>query len=153
MEDKTVVTTPPPPPSEVKIRTMRSDIESMMRSGGGAPSFQNVSVTGLSMEKEFKPPTTFVADADARPPRPHRRCRRTHAAAARASRLTGRRSVRRSRMPSSGQRSYPEADRRHSWRSSRSAVVGYFAYTYIHKIKNPCASRQMTVRRRMLFLL
>jgi hypothetical protein len=57
MEDKTVVTTAPPPPSEVKIRTMRSDIDSMMQSGGGAPSFRNVSVSGLSMEKKFKAPT------------------------------------------------------------------------------------------------
>jgi hypothetical protein len=60
MEDKTLVNTPPPPPSEVKIRTMRSDIESMMQSGGGAPSFQNISVSGLSLEKEFKAPTDFV---------------------------------------------------------------------------------------------
>lgn len=55
MADKTVITTAPPPPSEVKIRTMHSDIDSMMKSGGGAPSFQNVAVLGLSMEKNFKP--------------------------------------------------------------------------------------------------
>ena len=60
MEGKTVVTTAPPPPSEVKIRTMRSDIESMMQSGGGAPSYRNVSVSGLSLDKEFKAPTNFV---------------------------------------------------------------------------------------------
>jgi hypothetical protein len=60
MEDKTVVNTPPPPPSEVKIRTMRSDIESMMQSGGGAPSYQAVPVSGLSLDKNFKPPTNFV---------------------------------------------------------------------------------------------
>lgn len=60
MEDKTVVTTAPPPPSEVKIRTMRSDIESMMQSGGGAPSYRNVSVAGLSLDKESKAPTNFV---------------------------------------------------------------------------------------------
>lgn len=47
-----VLTSAPPPPAEVKIRTMRSDIESMMRSGGGAPSFQNVAVSGLSLERE-----------------------------------------------------------------------------------------------------
>ena len=60
MQDKTVVTTAPPPPSEVKIRTMRSDIDSMMKSGGGAPSYQNVSISGLSLEEKFKPPTTFI---------------------------------------------------------------------------------------------
>jgi hypothetical protein len=51
MEDKTLVVTAPPPPSEVKIRTMRSDLESMRKSGGGAPKFQNVTVSGLSLEK------------------------------------------------------------------------------------------------------
>ena len=40
----------PPPPSEVKVRTMRSDLESMTRSGGGAPRFENVAVTGLTMQ-------------------------------------------------------------------------------------------------------
>jgi len=53
--DKTVVNTPPPPPLEIKIRTMRSDIDSMMKSGGGAPVFQDVAVSGLSMEKEYIP--------------------------------------------------------------------------------------------------
>jgi hypothetical protein len=52
---KVMTKAPPPPPSEVKIRTMRSDIDSMMRSGGGgSPSFQNVAVSGLTMEKEYK---------------------------------------------------------------------------------------------------
>jgi hypothetical protein len=60
MEDKTVITTAPPPPSEVKIRTMRSDIDSMMKSGGGAPTYRNVSITGLSLDEKFKVPTTFV---------------------------------------------------------------------------------------------
>jgi hypothetical protein len=49
---KVLTSAPPPPPAEVKIRTMRSDIESMMRSGGGAPSFQNVAVSGLSLERD-----------------------------------------------------------------------------------------------------
>jgi hypothetical protein len=49
---KVLTSAPPPPPAEVKIRTMRSDIESMMRSGGGAPSFQNVAVSGLTLERE-----------------------------------------------------------------------------------------------------
>jgi len=60
MDDKTVVNTPPPPPSEVKIRTMRTDIDSMMRSGGGAPSYQAISVSGLSMDKNFTAPTNVV---------------------------------------------------------------------------------------------
>jgi hypothetical protein len=55
--NKVFANAPPPPPLEVKIRTMRSDIESMMKSGGGAPSFQNVAVLGLSMEKEYKAQT------------------------------------------------------------------------------------------------
>ncbi len=50
--NKALTNAPPPPPSEVKIRTMRSDIESMMRSGGGTPSFQEVAVHGLSLERK-----------------------------------------------------------------------------------------------------
>jgi len=42
----------PPPPSEVKVRTMRSDLESMARSGGGLPRFENVKVAGLALEKK-----------------------------------------------------------------------------------------------------
>ena len=38
------LTTAPPPPMEVKVRTMRSDLESMAKSGGGLPNFQNVKV-------------------------------------------------------------------------------------------------------------
>lgn len=60
---KLMTTAPPPPPSEVKIRTMRSDIEAMMRSGGGAPVFQNVPVVGLTLEKEYRPPTAFHSPA------------------------------------------------------------------------------------------
>src|ERR1700722_7939493 len=41
----------PPPPSEVKIRTMRSDLESMTASGGGLPRFANVKVSGLDAPK------------------------------------------------------------------------------------------------------
>jgi len=59
--DRTVVNAPPPPPLEIKIRTMRSDIDSMMKSGGGAPIFQDVAVSGLSMEKEYRPPTFMAA--------------------------------------------------------------------------------------------
>jgi len=41
---------------EVKIRTMKSDIASMKQSGGGTPTFQDVPVKGLSLEKEYKTP-------------------------------------------------------------------------------------------------
>ncbi len=44
--------TAPPPPPEVKVRTMRSDLESMAKSGGGLPSFANVRVSGLPSESE-----------------------------------------------------------------------------------------------------
>jgi hypothetical protein len=43
-----VVAAPPPPPSEVKIRTMRSDLASMASSGGGSPQFENVKFSGPS---------------------------------------------------------------------------------------------------------
>src|SRR5579864_5106921 len=42
----------PPPPSEVKVRTMRSDLDAMAKSGGGLPRFQSVKVSGLSAEKD-----------------------------------------------------------------------------------------------------
>lgn len=46
------LTTAPPPPPEVKVRTMKSDLASMAKSGGGLPQFQNVKVSGLSVEQE-----------------------------------------------------------------------------------------------------
>lgn len=46
----------PPPPSEVKVRTMHSDLESMAKSGGGMPRFQDVEVSNLSIEKEYTTP-------------------------------------------------------------------------------------------------
>jgi len=49
----------PPPPAEVKVRTMQSDLESMAKSGGGLPQFQNVSVAGLQVEREA--PTAVAA--------------------------------------------------------------------------------------------
>ena len=42
----------PPPPSEVKIRTMRSDLAAMAKSGGGLPRFETVRVEGLSIERQ-----------------------------------------------------------------------------------------------------
>lgn len=42
----------PPPPPEVKVRTMRSDLESMAKSGGGLPRFLSVKVENLSFGKE-----------------------------------------------------------------------------------------------------
>lgn len=61
MEDKTVITGAPPPPSEIKIRTMRSDLASMRSSGGGMPKFQNVNVSGLSIEKGYHSPVQAQA--------------------------------------------------------------------------------------------
>ncbi len=40
----------PPPPPEVQVRTMRSDLESMAKSGGGSPRFRIVKAAGLAME-------------------------------------------------------------------------------------------------------
>ncbi len=45
------VPTAPPPPPEVKVRTMRSDLAAMAKSGGGLPSFESVKVMGLSLGK------------------------------------------------------------------------------------------------------
>lgn len=55
------VTTAPPPPTEVKIRTMKTDLASMTASGGGLPKYQNVHVTGLSAQKESKQDATTTA--------------------------------------------------------------------------------------------
>jgi hypothetical protein len=53
MDDQSgTLTTAPPPPSEVKVRTMQSDIASMTKSGGGPPKFENVKVSGLSMVEQ-----------------------------------------------------------------------------------------------------
>ncbi|HVN26598.1 MAG TPA: hypothetical protein VMT99_03035 [Candidatus Paceibacterota bacterium] len=46
----------PPPPSEVKIRTMKSDLAGLAASGGGMPKFESVKVTGLSIEKGVDTP-------------------------------------------------------------------------------------------------
>ena len=40
----------PPPPTEVKIRTMKSDLATLAASGG-LPRFENVKVGGLALEK------------------------------------------------------------------------------------------------------
>jgi hypothetical protein len=34
----------PPPPVEVKVRTLRSDVEGLVKMGGGLPQFKTVSV-------------------------------------------------------------------------------------------------------------
>jgi hypothetical protein len=46
----------PPPPTEVKIRTMKSDVAALAASGGGFPKFQNIKVSGLSLEKGIDSP-------------------------------------------------------------------------------------------------
>jgi hypothetical protein len=40
--------TAPPPPSSVKVRTMKSDLASMAKSGGGMPTFENVKVAPVA---------------------------------------------------------------------------------------------------------
>ena len=57
----------PPPPPEVKVRTMRSDLESMARSGGGAPRFENVAVVGASAQNtpaSPRPADSSLAQSD-----------------------------------------------------------------------------------------
>jgi hypothetical protein len=54
MEDtKNPVLTPnvPPPPAEVKVRTMKSDIEGVAKAGGGLPQFKTVAVEGMGLPK------------------------------------------------------------------------------------------------------
>ena len=41
----------PPPPAEVKVRTMRSDIDGIAKSGGGSPQFKTVPVEGMKLAK------------------------------------------------------------------------------------------------------
>jgi hypothetical protein len=53
----------PPPPPEVKVRTMKSDLESMARSGGGAPIFQNVAVAGLGAQSSDTSPQAAEVSA------------------------------------------------------------------------------------------
>lgn len=48
----TSVATAPPPPSEVKVRTMKSDIAMLSASGGGMPRFESVKVKGLAAPTE-----------------------------------------------------------------------------------------------------
>ncbi|HVM76798.1 MAG TPA: hypothetical protein VMU07_01460 [Candidatus Paceibacterota bacterium] len=43
----------PPPPTEVKIRTMKADVQGLAASGGGLPRFESVKVSGLSMETKM----------------------------------------------------------------------------------------------------
>ncbi len=48
-----------PPPPEVKLRTMKSDLESVARSGGGLPQYQNIKAPNLAnlsnTEKRYQP--------------------------------------------------------------------------------------------------
>jgi hypothetical protein len=41
----------PPPPAEVKVRTMRSDIEGIAKAGGGLPQFKTVAVEGMGLPR------------------------------------------------------------------------------------------------------
>ncbi len=56
----------PPPPTELKIRTMRSDLESMEKTGGGSPQFQSIAVPKLSIGNGGgNPNAQFTAPAPA----------------------------------------------------------------------------------------
>ena len=69
MDERIMMSTgAPPPPSEVKVRTMRSDLESMARSGGGSPKFQNVEINGLATEKEYSTPSHAPSMASVQQP-------------------------------------------------------------------------------------
>jgi hypothetical protein len=57
------LTTAPPPPPEVKVRTMRSDLESMAKSGGGLPRFQNVKVGAFSAQRRQDVDAAAIANA------------------------------------------------------------------------------------------
>ena len=57
------LTTAPPPPAEVKVRTMRTDLESMAKSGGGLPRFQNVKVGAFSAERRQDVDAAVAANA------------------------------------------------------------------------------------------
>lgn len=45
-----------PPPTEVRIRTMKSDLAALAASGGGLPRFESVKVSGLSIEQGIDSP-------------------------------------------------------------------------------------------------
>ncbi len=46
----------PPPPTEVKVRTMHSDIEGLRKMGGGLPQFKTVAVSGAESSKQKTAP-------------------------------------------------------------------------------------------------
>ena len=48
-DQPTLASNVPPPPSEVKVRTMRSDIEGVAQAGGGLPQFKTVAVEGKGL--------------------------------------------------------------------------------------------------------
>ncbi len=50
LPDTLPATSAPPPPPEVKVRTMKSDLALMAKSGGGLPRFETVRVYGLPTE-------------------------------------------------------------------------------------------------------
>ena len=51
----TTVVTAPPPPSEVKIRTMKSDLAMLAASGGGLPHYANIKVDKLTTARNEAP--------------------------------------------------------------------------------------------------
>jgi hypothetical protein len=49
IKDPTPSSSVPPPPAEVKVRTMKSDIEGVAQAGGGMPQFKTVAVEGMGL--------------------------------------------------------------------------------------------------------
>jgi hypothetical protein len=44
-DNSQVLPSAPPPPQEVKVRTLKSDLESVAASGGGLPRYANVHIS------------------------------------------------------------------------------------------------------------
>jgi hypothetical protein len=57
----------PPPPSEVKVRTMRSDIDGIAKAGGGLPQFKTVPVEGMGLPRSRIGSGASPADAPGMP--------------------------------------------------------------------------------------
>jgi hypothetical protein len=50
-DNSQVLPSAPPPPQEVKVRTLKSDLESVAASGGGLPRYANVNISRTEADK------------------------------------------------------------------------------------------------------